>query len=111
MYLTTTDYVQHGSTGDRSLQHIKAFYTLITAAFPDITGKIDDIIAEGDKVVVRMTTSGTHKGEFQGIPPTGKTVAINEMTIYRISEGKIAEGWGVSDMLGLMQQLGAMPSR
>ena len=59
----------------------------------------------------RMTTSGTHKGEFRGIPPTGKTAAITEMLIYRISKGKIAEGWSVSDMLGLMQQIGSMPKR
>jgi steroid delta-isomerase-like uncharacterized protein len=109
--LTTTDYIQHGTTGDRKLQDVKAFNTMITAAFPDITATIDDVIAEGDRVVVRMTTSGTHKGEFRGIPPTGKTAVIIEMSIYRISEGKIAEGWFLSDMLGLMQQIGAIPQR
>ena len=109
--LMTTDYVQHGTTGDTSLQDLKASNTMIIAAFPDITATIDDIIAEGDRVVARMTISGTHKGEFRGIPPTGKTAVITEMSIYQISEGKIAEGWGVSDMLGLMQQLGAIPQR
>ncbi len=109
--LTTANFVQHDTTGDRNLRDVKAFNTLIASAFPDITAAIDDIIAEGNKVVVRMTTSGTHRGEFRGIPPTGKNVAITEMLIYRISEGKIAEGWSVSDMLGVMQQLGAVPKR
>jgi len=84
---------------------------MIIAAFPDINVTIDDIIAEGDRVVVRMHTSGTQKGEFRGIPPTGKTAVITEMSIYRISEGKIAEAWVVSDWLGLMQQLGVIPQR
>ncbi len=109
--LMTTDYVQHETTGNRNLQDVKAFNSMVMAAFPDITATIEDIIAEGDRVAARMTTSGTHKGEFRGIPPTGKTAVITEMSIYRISKGKIAEGWSVSDMLGLMQQIGAMPKR
>lgn len=109
--LMTTDYIQHGTTGDMNLQNLKASNNMIIAAFPDITSTINDIIAEGDKVVARMTMSGSHKGAFRGIPPTGKTAAITEMAIYRISEGKIAEGWNVSDMLGLMQQLGVIPKR
>ena len=107
--LTTTDYVQHETTGDLNLQELKASNTMIIAAFPDITATIDDIIAEGDRVVVRMHISGTHKGEYRGIPPTGKIAVITEMGIYRISEGKIAEGWSLYDALGLMQQLGAIP--
>ena len=109
--LMTTDYVQHGTTGDMNLQAVKASHSMIIAAFPDITATIDDIIAEGNRVVVRMHTSGTQKGEFQGIPPSGKTAVITEISIYRITEGKIAEAWGVSDWLGLMQQLGAIPRR
>ena len=81
------------------------------AAIPDVTATIEDIIAEGDRVAVRMTMRGTQKGEFRGIPPTGKTAVMTEMSIYRISEGKIAEGWDLSDRLGLMQQLGAIPQR
>ena len=109
--LMTTDYVQHDTTGDMNLQDVKAHNTMVIAAFPDVTATIDDIIAEGDRVVVRMTMSGTHKGEYRGIPSTGKTAVVTEMSIYRISEGKIAEGWDLSDRLGLMQQLGAIPQR
>ena len=107
--LTTTDYVQHETTGDMNLYELKAFNAMIIAASPDINATIDDIIAEGDRVVARMHTSGTHKGEFRGIPPTGKTAVITEMAIYRISEGKIAEAWSLYDALGLIQQLGAIP--
>jgi len=108
--LTTTDYIQHGTTDDRNLQDVKAFYTILIAGFPDINAAIDDVIAEGDRVAVKMTTRATHKGEFRGIPPTGKTATVTEMAVYRISEGKIAEGWLLSDMLGLMQQLGVIPT-
>ena len=109
--LMTTDYVQHETTGDINLKDVKAFDTMAIAAFPDITNTIDDIIAEGDRVVVRTTTSGTHKAEYRGIPPTGKTAVITEVGIYRISKGKIAEGWSLYDALGLMQQLGVIPSQ
>lgn len=109
--LMTTDYVQHDTTGDMNLQDVKAHNAMTIAAIPDVTATIEDIIAEGDRVAVRMTMRGTQKGEFRGIPPTGKTAVMTEMSIYRISEGKIAEGWDLSDRLGLMQQLGAIPQR
>lgn len=67
---------------------------------------IEDLIAEGDKVVCRFTASGTHQGEFMGIPPTEKRVTIMEIRIYRIIGGKIVECWGLFDQMGLMQQLG-----
>ena len=67
------------------------------------------MIAEGDKVAVRFTARGTHKGEFLGIPPTGKQVAWAGINIYRVASGKIAETWQLSDGLGLMQQLGVVP--
>jgi steroid delta-isomerase-like uncharacterized protein len=76
-------------------------------SFPDWHEHIDDMIAEGDKVVVRFTSRGTHKGEFQGIPATGKQVNISEVAIYRLAEGKIVEQWGFPDIMGLLQQLDA----
>ena len=87
----------------------KAIARLFRAAFPDLEWRIDDLIAEGDKVVARTTMRGTHRGEFFGIPPTGKAVTMNGVHVLRIAEGKIAEHWGSNDDLGLLQQLGAIP--
>jgi len=89
---------------------LKLVVTMYRSAFPDMKTTIHDIIAEGDKVAVRMTNSGTHKGEFMGIPPTGKSISIGEITILRFAEGKIVEYWGQTDMMGMMQQLGVIPA-
>ena len=77
------------------------------AAFPDWNVVIDDLIAEGDKVVVRATGRGTHAGEFNGIAPTGKRISVTWIAIYRVVNGKLAEHWQNIDDLGLMKQLGA----
>lgn len=76
------------------------------SAFPDLRHSVDDLIAEGDKVVARLTVSGTHKGDFRGIPPTGKRVTTQGIVVFRISNGKIVEEWALLDSMGLMQQLG-----
>jgi len=80
------------------------------AAFPDLHSTIDQLIAEGDIVVGRMTTTGTHTGEFMGIAPTGKRVTFSEIHIVRIENAKAVEHWGNSDDLGMMQQLGVIPT-
>ena len=80
------------------------------SAFPDLHSTIDQLIAEGDIVAGRMTTTGTHRGEFMGIPPTGKRVTFSEIHIVRIADGKAVEHWGNSDDLGMMQQLGVIPT-
>ncbi len=77
--------------------------------FPDLESTIEDLIAEEDKVVVRWRCRATHQGEYMGIPPTGNRVDFTGISVYRIEAGKIAESWGVSDLLGLMRQLGAIP--
>jgi predicted ester cyclase len=82
---------------------------MFRTAFPDLHGTIEDQIAEGDKVVMRMTYRGTHQGELMGIPATGKPVTMTFISINRIAEGKIAEGWVNFDALGMMQQLGVIP--
>ena len=79
-------------------------------AFPDIQLTIEDMVAEGDKVTFRLTLRGTHQGEFQGRPPTGKQIAVGAVDIARFEQGKIVEQWGQTDMLGLLQQLGAIPT-
>jgi predicted ester cyclase len=89
----------------------KQWVAMNFAAFADVKCTIEDIVAEGDKVVVRWTWRMTHsKGEYMGIAPTGKQVTMTGMCILRIVGGKIVEEWGNSDDLGFMQQLGAIPS-
>ncbi len=83
---------------------------VLRAAFPDIQLTIDDQVAEGDKVLTRYTVRGTHKGEYAGVPPTNKQVTYTGMWLYRIEGGKIVERWGNNDRLGLLQQIGAIPS-
>lgn len=78
-------------------------------AFPDMRYTIDDIFAAADRVVVRCTFRGTHRGELQGMAPTGNAVSVTAIFITRFVKGKVAEQWFVEDSLGLMQQLGAVP--
>jgi steroid delta-isomerase-like uncharacterized protein len=80
------------------------------AAFPDLRLTPLDMVAEGDKVVVRFTVGGTHRGELMGLAPTGRTMEANGTTILRFRGGKVAEEWEVVDMLGMMGQLGASPA-
>jgi steroid delta-isomerase-like uncharacterized protein len=82
----------------------------LLTAFPDSHFIVDDLIAEGDKVVIRHHLQGTHRGEFQGIPPTGKQVTVSAIGILRIVNGRIAETWLNADFLGLLQQLGVVPA-
>jgi steroid delta-isomerase-like uncharacterized protein len=112
--LIAPDFVEHeepppGMSAGR--EGVKQLATMLHTAFPDITASIDDIIAEGDKVVARSTWSGTHKGEFMGIPPTDKSVSFGVFDIVRISEGKFVEHWGLMDSLSMMQQLGVVPAQ
>jgi steroid delta-isomerase-like uncharacterized protein len=88
----------------------KQLIAVMRSAFPDFHVTIDDMIAEGDKVVIRQTWSGTHQGEFMGMPPTGKRVSFGVFDIIRIEGGKFVEHWGQMDSMGLMQQLGAGPT-
>ncbi len=79
-----------------------------TKAFPDNHYTIDDMVAEGDKVAVRLTCSGTHRGEFMGFAPTNKRVTLPVISIWRIVGGKLVEEWGFSDRLGWVGQLGVV---
>jgi steroid delta-isomerase-like uncharacterized protein len=76
--------------------------------FPDVVSTIEDLIAEGDKVVARWRARATHRGDYVGIPRTGKKVEFTGISVYRIEGGKIAESWTVEDELGLMRQIGAV---
>jgi predicted ester cyclase len=88
----------------------KQFYTMLRAAFPDIAYKVEDVIAEGDLVVHRQTSSGTMKGAFQGMPATGKHATWTETHIVRVQNGKVVEHWANIDQLGMLQQLGLAPA-
>ena len=88
---------------------VRAFFSRLFAGFPDVQTTILDTIAEGDKVVVRASTEGTHTGPFLGIPPTGKHAKWSFIDIHRIQDGKIVEHWVETDQMRLMQQLGLVP--
>jgi steroid delta-isomerase-like uncharacterized protein len=88
----------------------KQFFIAFTGSFPDLHHEIVDLVAEGDKVAVRFNVTGTHKGELQGIPPTGKKVSFGAMDFITLMDGKITEDWLSVDMMGLMQQIGAIPA-
>jgi predicted ester cyclase len=77
--------------------------------FPDVVSTIEDLIAEGDKVVARWSSRATHQGEYMDILPTGKEVEFTGISFYRIEGGKIAESWNSEDQLGLMRQIGVIP--
>jgi steroid delta-isomerase-like uncharacterized protein len=90
-------------------QGLKAVVSMLRSAFPDDRHTIEDLIAEGDKVVVRLTHSGTHQGSFFDLPPTGKHISQTSIHIFRFADGKLVEAWANRDDLGLLQQLGAIP--
>ena len=109
--LVAIDIVDH--TGPPGLKHGRESHKKVVAlfhtAFPDVRWTLEDVIAEGDKVAVRLTMRGTHQGEFFGIPPTGKQVTVSGIHIVRIANGRIAEHWGTNDDLGFLRQLGVLP--
>jgi steroid delta-isomerase-like uncharacterized protein len=88
---------------------LKEVFARLLRAYPDLHITIEDLVEEEDKVVSRNTVTGTHQGEYMGIPPTGKSVTYNEIFIARFADGRIAETWGVVDVLSQMKQLGAIP--
>lgn len=89
---------------------LKARAALLLAAFSPLSFSLEDVIAEGDRVAVRWRSSGTHSGEFLGIPPTGRDYTINGIDIVRVADGRLAEHWHVVDQFSQMQQLGLLPS-
>ena len=88
----------------------KQLLAAITRAFPDLHHNIKDMVAEGDKVAVRLNVTGTHLCEFQGIPPSGRKLSLDEMAFLTIIDGRITEGWITSDTMNFMQQIGATPT-
>ncbi len=106
------DIVMHfaGNPEPLNLGEMRQMLDTFYEAFPDLKHTFEDQIAEGDKVVTRLTFRGTHQGAFQGIPATGKKIAVEATVIDRIVDGKLVEHWSNLDSLGLMQQLGVIPA-
>jgi steroid delta-isomerase-like uncharacterized protein len=104
------DFVMHAPGFPAELAHgpegMKRLATATRTAFPDLQFTDEDIIAQGDKVVIRWIFRATHQGEFHGIPPTGKQVTFGGIDIFRVAGGKLLELWPEADNLGLLQQLG-----
>lgn len=108
--LLSSDYVLHDASQlIRSPEGFKAYVTAFRTAFPDLHATVEDQVADEDTVAVRFTVRATHKGEFHGLPPTGRQMTMTGIDIQRIADGKIAENWANLDALGLLQQLGALP--
>lgn len=110
--LVASDYVNH-SPGmpdqPEGPEGIKAVVSMFRSGMPDLRVVIHDMVAEGDRVVVRYAIEGTHEGDLFGVPPTGRRVSIESITVERVSDGRIREHWRVTDTLNMMQQLGAIP--
>lgn len=105
------DFLNHsappGMANDR--EGYRQIYGMYVSAFPDFEITVEDIVAEGDKAMTRWTARGTHQGELMGVPPTGKEVEMTGLTFNRVADGKIVEQRENADMMGLLQQLGAIP--
>src|SRR3712207_2970237 len=111
LLVSSTQYLFHPSgTRPMDWNEHKQLLAAITRAFPDLHHDIKDMVAEGGKVAVRINVTGTHKGEFQGIPPSGRKLSLDEMAFLTIIDGRITEGWITSDTMSFMQQIGAIPT-
>jgi len=108
--LMSEDFVEHeafpGTTPDREGQ--SQFFNMIRHAFPDMSAEVEELITEGDKVVARVRLTGTHRGEFAGVPASGNEIDFNVIDIFAWRDGKATDHWGVSDTMALMTQIGAV---
>ena len=111
--LLAEDFVEHeGGPGlPPTKEGTLEFFRILLAAFPDMRMNVEDLIASEDKTVARVKVTGTHKGEFMAVPPTGTRVEMQLIDIMRFDgTGRVREHWGVADMLSLLQQLGVVPA-
>ena len=106
--LLTPDGVDH-TFGSQNAEQAKQFFGMVQQAFPDLHAEVHDVIAEGELVAARVTYTGTHQGEFVGIPATGKQTTTSGVDWFRMEDGRQAEHWGGPDMLSLLAQLGVLP--
>ena len=111
--LASPDFVEHEELPPgipKNREGVKQFFSLLHTAFPDTTATIENLVVQGDMVAARIVVTGTHRGDFAGIPPTGKQVSIQVFDLVRVIDGKMTEHWGLSDQFSLLQQLGAIPA-
>jgi steroid delta-isomerase-like uncharacterized protein len=109
------DYKHHDPAnpdpnGVGGVEDVKFHLQALLNAFPDMQFKVDDMVAQGDDIVVRWTATCTHTGDYFGIPPTNKSATITGMNSWRVEDGKAVEGWVNRDDMGLLQQLGVIPA-
>ncbi len=105
------DYVEYNTASPEPIRGPEGYrenVEMVRSAFPDLEVTTEDVIAEGDKVVTRYTLRGTHQNEFMGIGPTGNEVEIEGISIGRLEDGQVVEGWSNIDVMGMMQQLGVV---
>jgi len=105
-----TTGLDEGTAEHRGVGPFRIFYDNLRTALPDLHVTVDDILAEGDKVAVRLTAIGTHKQEAMGLRATGRRVTIPAIVIVRVANGKVAQAWNSIDHLGLLKQIGALPA-
>ena len=91
-------------------QAFRQLWAMLLRGLPDLHLTIEDLLEEGDKVVMRASVTGTHQGQYRGLPPTGNSIAYEEIFIWRFAGARIAEMWGVVDVFSQMQQLGVIPT-
>jgi steroid delta-isomerase-like uncharacterized protein len=110
--LVAPDYVDHAALPGQApgLEGAKDKWAMYLAGIPDLRITIEELVAEGDKVAVRRSYAGTHRGPLLGIPPTDKQLQLGGISIFRLAGGKITEQWEELDQLALMQQLGVLPT-
>jgi steroid delta-isomerase-like uncharacterized protein len=97
-------------TGATGTQALKQVWPVLFRAFPDLRVTVEDLIEEGDEVVSRNTVTGTHQGDYMGLPPTGRSITYDEIFVYRFGNGRITEIWGVVDVFSQLRQLGLVPA-
>ena len=111
--LIAEDFVEHeefpGIAKDK--EGVKQFFTIFRSAFPDMRMDAHEVLADGDLLCARATMSGTHQGEFMGMPPSGKRFEVTGFDLLRIRDGQVTEHWGLMDAMKMMQQLGAIPEQ
>src|SRR3954453_20149999 len=110
--LLASDYRLYLNGGPDSMDRegFKHFATAFTVALPDVRHTVEDQLGEGDRIATRLTITGTHGGELMGVPATGRHVTLSALNIIRFKDGQLAEHWISFDVMGLMQQLGAVPA-